>query len=436
MLPSRRLIIMVLAAAPMFLGGALVPPLTALGVIYLGVLVFWSAVDLLFLPRRRNIAVTRVVPERISVGVPTRVSIEVENRTRRRLLVAVSEALPEGLDADPPECEGEFGSRAEGALTYRLTAHRRGRFELPALDVRVLPFLGLFYRQFRDVACSEVHVFPNVRNVKRHELMLRRGHPYESGLARLRLAGRGTEFESLRLYMPGDEMGHIDWKATARRSALVVRNYEPERQQSVLVVLDVGRATAGEFEGLSRLDYLVNATLMLAHVALRQRDRFSLLAFSDRIEAYLPPVQQATSTERVARALYELQPRLVESDYGAACRFLAARHRRRSLICLMTDVIDRTASSVIIDYLARFARYHLPLAVTIRNPELHALAEQPLSSGPDPYAKAVAIDAVAAREEALTAMRHRGVDVLDVSPHALLPDLINRYVRIKSRGGL
>jgi len=275
-----------------------------------------------------------------------------------------------------------------------------------------------------------------VRNMKRYQLMLRRGLPYEPGAARVRKAGRGTQFESLRLYVPGDEMSCIDWKATAKRSRLVVRNYEPEREQSILVALDVGRATAGEFEGMSRLDYLINAALMLAYVALNQHDQFSLLAFSDRIESYLPPVHQAGSVERVARALYELQPRLVESDYAAACRFVAGRHRRRSLICLMTDVIDREASGIIIDYLAQFARYHLPLAITLSNPEVKAVADQPLGAEADPYAKAVALDVLAAREEALAAMRHRGVDVLDVGPHAVMPEVINRYLLIKSRGRL
>ena len=241
-----------------------------------------------------------------------------------------------------------------------------------------------------------------------------------------------THFESLRHYTQGDDMSRVEWKATAKRARLVVKNYEPERQQSVLVAIDVGRATAGEFEGISRLDYLVNAALMLAYVSLRQGDWFSLVAFSDRIESYLPPVRGIKSIDRVARALYELEPRLVEADYAAACRFLGLKNRKRSLICLMTDVIDREASSVILEYMARFARYHLPLAVTLANPELRRVAWQPLASEPDPFAKATALDVLQAREEALATMRRQGVGVLDVSPHSLSPDLINRYLSIKA----
>jgi uncharacterized protein (DUF58 family) len=255
---------------------------------------------------------------------------------------------------------------------------------------------------------------------------------YEQGLARLKRIGQGSEFESLRQYVTGDEMSRVDWKATAKRAKLIVKNYEPERQQSILVAIDVGRATAGEFGGLSRVDYLVNATLMLAYVALRQKDWFSMVAFSDGIESYLPPVNGLKNIDRVARSLFELQPRLVESDYGAACRFLGLKNRKRSLLCMMTDVVDRDASNVIIAYMARFARYHLPLAITLSNPEIRQVAEEPLARCQDPYSKAVALDTLAAREEALLSMRQKGISVLDVPPDRLTPELINRYTMIKS----
>ncbi len=227
-------------------------------------------------------------------------------------------------------------------------------------------------------------------------------------------------------------MSRIEWKATAKRAKLIVKNYEPERQQSILVAIDVGRATAGEFGGLSRVDYLVNATLMLAYVALRQKDWFSMVAFSDGIESYLPPVNGLKNIDRVARSLFELQPRLVESDYGAACRFLGLKNRKRSLLCMMTDVVDRDASSVVIAYMTRFARYHLPLAITLSNPEIRQVAEEPLTSCKDHYSKAAALDTLAERDKALLSMRQKGISVPDVPPDRLTPELINRYTLIKS----
>jgi uncharacterized protein (DUF58 family) len=360
------------------------------------------------------------------------VALEVSNLTRRRVEVRLAEDLPEHLESSPAEIARTLAPGERASLDYRIVAWKRGRYELSALDVRVLPLMGLFYRQFRLKLPAEVHVFPNLVNIKRYELLLRRGFTHEQGLARLSQIGQGWEFESLRHYSDGDDTSRIDWKSTAKRASLMVRNYQVERQQSVMVAIDVGRATAGEFEGLSRLDYLVNATLMLAYVSLRQGDWFSLVAFSDRIESYLPPIRRAASIDRVARALYQLEPRLVEADYATACRFIGLKNRKRGLICLMTDVIDRESSAVIIAYLARYARHHLPLAVTLANPEVTQAADEPLASRPDPWSKAVAIDVIAAREEALQEMRRQGVDVLDVPPHSLTPDLINRYLRIKA----
>jgi len=432
MLPSARLILMVAGAAPIFLAGALYEPAAAIGVLYVLLLGVYAAIDALLLPRRRHITVRRDVPRRISLGVPTCISFEIHNSTRREVQISLAENLPELVEADPPVSSALLSPGARGTVEYRLLARRRGRYTLLHTDVRILPRAGLFYRQFRLDLPDEFDVFPNLVNVERYELLLRRGLLHEHGLGRLRQIGQGSEFESLRHHSAGDDMSRVDWKATAKRARLIVRNYQPERRQSVLVAIDVGRATAGEFAGVSRLDYLVNATLMLAYVALRQGDWFSLTAFSDRIESYLPPVRRVQSLDRVARALYRLQPRLVEADYAAACRFLGLKHRKRSLVCLMTDVIDREASAVVIDYLAQFAKYHLPLVVALANPEIRELAELPLAASRDPYAKAVALDVSQARRQALMQMRRLGVSVLDIEPTALTAGLINRYLAIKA----
>lgn len=431
MLPSGRFILMVLGACPIFLAGAAYEGLAAVGILYLLLLAAYALADVCLLPRRNSIGIERRVPPRLSVGVPAEFSVTLRNLSRRTVQIAVAEVLPDGLDLHTAAPKVPLQHRQQTTLHYSLIARQRGRMDIGPIDVRILPAMGLFYRQFRLEVPAEVRVFPDLQNVKRYELLIRRGLLREAGPCAIRRVGQGGDFESLRSYVHGDEMSSVDWKTTARHGQLFVRNYQPLRQQSVLVALDVGRATAGEFEGLSRLDYLVNATLMLAYVCLRQGDLFSLAAFSDRIESYLPPVRRLESLDRVAQALYTLQPRLVESDYGAACRFLGLKNRKRSLICLMTDVIDRDASEVILAHMARFARRHLPLAVTLANPEINALAHQRLAGCNDPYGKAAALDVLIARNEALAQMRRTGVDVLDAEPRQLTPQLITRYLTIK-----
>ncbi len=432
MLPSPRFIVMVFLAAPLFLAGVFGDFFTAVGIVYLSFLAIYAILDLLLLPGHRSITVRRSVPERLSLSEPTFISYEIRNDTRRSVQIVIAEDLPENIDAQPSICKILIGPRMEAVATCKLTAHKRGQYQLSGLDIRVLPQMGLFYRQFRLVLPAEVKVFPNLLDLKRYDLLLRRGLAREVGLTRLRQIGQGSEFESLRLRDEGDDLSRVDWKATAHRGQIIVKNYQPERQQSVVVAIDLGRATAAEFDGLSRLDYFINATLMLAYSALRQGDWFSLIAFSDRIESYLPPLRGLANIDRVARGLFQLQPCLREADYAKACRYLLLKNRKRSLICCMTDVLDKEANAVIIGYLARFARYHLPLIVTLADPAIHRMAEEPLAYCSDPYQKAVAIDVLTTREEALLTMRRQGVSVLDVEPKALTPNLINRYIQIKS----
>ena len=432
MLPSARLIVMVMAAGPIFLAGAFFPPLVAAGTLYLLVLTLYVLADLAMLPGRKSIEIRRLVPERGSLSAPTRIVVEVRNLTRRPMTIQVVDDLPEPLEARDARAKGLFAPGAEGSLEYYLFSPRRGRFRIERLNVRLPPAMGLFFRQMSLPLPADVLVYPNLANLRCYDLMVRRGLLHEQGLAWVRRLGQGSRFESLRAYAPGDPLTTVEWKASAKRSRLVVKNYQPEREQSVMVALDVGRATAGEFGDLSRLDYFINATMVLAYVVLRQGDWFSLVAFSDRIESYLPPVRHVRNVERVAQALYRLEPRLVESDYAGACRFLGLKNRKRSLICLMTDIIGREANADIIAYMGRFARTHLPLVVTLTDTQVHALAESPLARSSDPYSQAVALDVLAARAEALQSMRRGGVGVLDARPDELNPDLINRYTWIKA----
>ena len=181
-------------------------------------------------------------------------------------------------------------------------------------------------------------------------------------------------FESLRDYVPGDDPADVAWKATARHGRLMTRNFETERSQNMLIVLDCGRLMLPQVDQLSRLDHAINASLLLSYVAMKQGDYIGLVAFSDRIESYVPPVKGRAALARMNEALYRLEARAARARLRPVCKFLALRHRKRSLIVILTDVIDKDASSMLLAYTARFARYHLPLCVTLRNLQVEGMA--------------------------------------------------------------
>ena len=430
LLPTPRLVGLLLFAAPVFALEPLWSPALGLASTYLLGLGFAVLVDALSLRSRTRVSLERSLPHRIGQHAAAMVGYRLTNETRSSLLVQIAERLPEYVEGDRTRHAVRLEGGQSRRLEDRIVAQRRGVFEFERVDVRVTPVWGLLARQTLVELPAQLRVLPNLTALTRCELELRRGLR-DVGLSRIRHRGQGSEFESLRQYVPGDDFSQIEWKATARRGVLVTRNLEAERRQSVIVALDVGRSTAGEIHGKSRLDTFVDATLLLAYVTLRQGDWFSLVAFSGRIERYLPPLRGLQNIGRVADALCPLDTRLEEPDYGAACRFLGLRNRKRSLMVLMTDVIDEDANDVMMAYMARYARYHLPLVATLTDTELLEMAVSPLGPDADPYVKAVALDTIAARERALRAMRHRGVGVLDVEPQNMTPALLQRYLQLK-----
>src|SRR2546425_377766 len=231
----------------------------------------------------------------------------------------------------------------------------------------------------------------------------------------------------------GDNTRHIDWKATARRRKVITRQYEAERRQQVLLVLDTGRLLTAEIAGASRLEYVVQAALELAYAAAQQDDNVGVMAFADGVQHYVTPQRGRLGLKRVLDVLAVVEPKLVEPDYPGAFRYLAARSRKRALTVLFTDVIDRFASDALVANVASLRPRHLPLAVTLRNPELDAVAALRPADAHDAFRKAAAEELLRARDEALGHMRRAGVLVLDVPPGRAAQAVVGRYLELKRR---
>ena len=259
----------------------------------------------------------------------------------------------------------------------------------------------------------------------------------EAGMRPIRQLGEGRLFESLREWVPGDDLRHIDWKATARRNKVITRQYEAERRQQVLLMLDTGRLmTAQIASGVSRLDFAVQAALELAYAAAQHDDNIGIMAFADGVQHFVAPQRGRTGVRRVLDVLAVLEPKVVEPDYPGAFRYLAARNRKRALTVLFTDVIDRFASDALVANVATLRPRHLPLAVTLRNSELDAVATLRPETTRDAFRKAAAEELLHAREEALGHMRRAGVLVIDVTPERAAQAVVAKYLDLKRRGTL
>jgi uncharacterized protein (DUF58 family) len=346
--------------------------------------------------------------------------------------VRLTDDLPECLARQGPErMEVVVDPGAPAVITYGIRAVARGPASLGDVHVRVLGPLGLAWRQQRVREHQPVRIPPAVPEASRARLTGLRRRLREVGLRNTRQRGEGRAFESLRPYIRGDDPRAIDWKATARHGETLVRQYEAERSQHVVVALDLGRGmleTVGEHD---RLDLAMGAALLLADVARAHGDRVGALLFADRVQQFLPP--RPLSASRLADVLASAAPRMVEPNYPLAFATLLRQVRRRALVVLFTDVVDPMVSSALLEQVARSRDRHLVLTVALRNPELSALAERPADSLEGAYRRAAAEHMLQARSVALRAMRRTGALVIEPDPSELVTEVVNRYLDVKYR---
>jgi len=438
-LPSRRWYLIAVGLGVLAPLAILVPAASAL---LLGANILWVVAFLVDAWRVGELElgrfpVSREAPPAFSAGRPLPVVYRWKNPLTRPLVLRVREEVPAPLEAISG-LERRLTLPAGGALAEEVlyAPVRRGKAAAGRLHLRLLGPLGLAWRQGKRSLPWQVVVYPSLRSAALRALPGQAQRRREAGFRNLRRVGEGRMFESLREWVPGEETRSIDWKATARRGKLMARQYEDERRQHVMIVLDAGRLLTAEIEGRARLEAAIDAALELAHAAVAHDDNVGLLVFADTVLAYVPPGRGRRALRLVLDALAGVEGRLVEPDYPAAFAYLAARIRKRAFTVLLTDVIDRTASDAFVAQASTLRPRHLPLAVTLRDPGLARLAtDRPADLGAA-FERAAAEELLEAREEALGELRARGVLVLDVPPEGAARAVVEQYERLKRRAAI
>ncbi len=432
-IPSRKFLFLIaLGLVPAALG-TFVPGLFSLALAYFVICCAFLAGTYLVGLRPEEVTITRSVPSRLSLGEREKVELRVRNFGRAPARILVTDTVPQAFEAEGLPAEVLVGAKEEATLTYYVTPGARGRFQFGDLYARVEQAPGLAVRQLSLSAPEEVRIYPDLREVTRYELMARRSRLGEFGIHRSRMVGRGTEFERIRDYTPDDEYRQIDWKATARRHRPMTRVYEVEKSQNVFLVLDAGRMMAGRVGKLAKLDYAVNAALMLAHVALKAGDRVGLMIVSDSVDAYLPLGKSPGHFKQCLELLYGVEARLCHVDYRGALEQIAQRCKRRSLVVFFTDLVDEDTSADLVTYLRLLRPVHLPLCVTLQDEQVLATSRRPSEMAEQMYERTVAIDLLNERRRILDSLHKLGAVVLDTSPDELSMNLVNRYLELKYR---
>jgi uncharacterized protein (DUF58 family) len=450
MTPTWRLFALLLLAAPFAaLGGAFV----VLAVVILAMTMLAAAVDWWLAGDGGSIGVDRrLTSDKLSLGAWNPVELHLDNPTARSQRISLREQPPPLFEVDHPALifEARMSARASEVVRYHVRPPRRGDARFGSVYVRVDGPFRLLRRAFRKPGTERaVRVYPNLRELRRYDLLVRRGLEAQAAGRPVRVAGASTEFERIRDYLPDDEFRRINWKATARRGQPLVNQFEAERSQNLVLLLDAGRSMAaladppledadGDIPGgarsLTKLDRALNTALLLAHVASQRGDRVALLAYADDVRAFVPPRRGRQALLTTVQMLYNLRAEPVEPDHGRAFAFLAQRNLRRSLIVLFTDLADRESSSALAAHVLRAARQHLVVCVTLSDPNLRRPAVSRPRDARGLYEKMVAQQLLDDRAAVLSNFAAHGILTVDTDAESLNPRLIAAYLELKQRG--
>ena len=390
-------------------------------------------IDLFSLPKKQSFVVNRQAGRIASLRQAHPITLSVANVSSRDHQIWVRDAVPVELHPQPEGFELKLRARSRSTVHYDLRATRRGAFTLQAVYLRVRSRWGFWQRFLKYPLETLIHVYPDMKQLSEYAVLARTNRLSLVGVRRTRKVGQDNEFERLRDYTRDDNFKHIAWRSTARRGKLTVKDFQANQSQRLIFLVDCGRMMTAQAAGLSLLDHALNAMLMLSYVALRQGDSVGLMCFSDEVHGYVPPRGGMAQMNQLLHASFDRFPKLVESRYDEAFLYLSSKSRKRSLVILITNVIDEVNAAQIQQYLSSMVGRHLALGVLLRDRQLFDAADQPEPTGAELFEAAAAADILSWRHQVLVDLHSRGVMSLDVFPEELTAPLVNQYLDIKAR---
>ena len=430
--PSSRLLWAALVLAALAIGVSIFPeyqpPWTAIGAGF----ALLALLDLYAGLKTPAPALARRVPGSLALGVRSEVRLRVANAAALRVRMDLHDHHPPSVEAEglPRRLSLKRGEWSEVAYQVRPVA--RGEAQFQAAEARLFSPLGLWQVSRRSGAQTPVRVYPNFRALAKYTLLATDNRLSQIGVLQVRKRGEGMEFHQLREYRQGDAQRAIDWKATARTQRLIAREYEEEKDQRVLLVIDCGRRMASKDDDLSHFDHALNASLLLAHVALRQGDAVGMMTMGG-VSRYSEPRKSVAAVHAILNRVYDIEPTLAVPDYHLAARDVMKNLRRRSLVILLTNLRDED-DETLLPALKLLRTRHLVVLASLRE----AIISRARSARVDSFDRAVthaaAAEYLAARERAFRRIGAAGAVCLDVEPERLAISLVNRYLELK-RGG-
>ena len=439
-----------LTARPFYaLGGLVVvflaayawPPLLWVGRAGVAVLaVLLTADGVLLWGTRDGLSAARDVPDKLSLGDDNPVRLTVTSRYPFRARVTVLDEAPVQFQKRDAGTTVEIAPGGETQTGYTVRPTERGAYGFGTVNLYAATPLGLVLRRVRAGTDQEARVYPSILQMQRYAFLATSDRLQEAGVKRVRRLGHTMEFDQIRAYVPGDDRRAVNWKATARRGGagptaqLYVNTYEEERAQPVVAALDMGRAMASPFDGLTLLDHAINASLVLLNTALLKHDRAGLVTFDHAVRTVLPPRRGPAVLPGLLEALYRQEPGFRDPTFEGLYATLRGGLRHRALVLLFTNFDTRAGLERQLPYLRRIARLHRLVVVVFENTGIRDLLSARSERLEDVYVKASAEGLALEKREIVRTLERHGIGALLTRPETLTVDAVNRYLQLKARG--
>lgn len=401
----------------------------------LAVLSGLAVIDLFFLyGQSGGVTARRVVPDRLSNGDENPIRIHLRNAYPFAVQCGVLDEQPTQLQARDTETRVTIPAGQTRTLRYTVRPTRRGEHTFGAVNVYATGPLGLVERRFRHEDEGSVPVYPSFLQMRAYELMAASNRLEEMGVKPVRQLGHTMEFDHVREYVVGDDRRAINWKATAGRRDLMVNEYRDERAQPVYCLVNAGRMMELPFDGMTLLDYSINASLALARIAMTKQDRAGLVTFADQIGPVLPAQRSDSHIRSFQEHLYRIDTTFREADYARLATYVRTHLRRRGLLVVFTNFMTRASLERQLPYLRALKRRHTVVIVFFENPKLTDQARAQAETVEDIYVKTMAERFVLEKEEVVRTLRQNGCYAVHTPPKHLSTQTLNQYLELKARG--
>lgn len=349
-------------------------------------------------------------------------------------MVEVIDEIPHQFQNRDIQFNARLGSREEKIIQYHLRPVKRGVYHFGAVNVYCYTKVGLISRRYRFSQDIKVPVYPSYLQLRKYELQAISNQLVDYGIKKIRKIGHNMEFEQIKDYVAGDDFRTINWKATARRSSLMVNNYQEERSQQVYCIIDKGRVMKMPFEGLTLLDWSINASLVISNIAIKKDDKAGLITFQHKIGTLLPASRRSNQMHFLLENLFNQKTAYKESDYSSLYATVKRKVNQRSLLLLFTNFESVSSMERQLPYFQRMAKDHVLVTIFFENTELEKFTMGRAEDIQTVYQKIIAEKLVYEKKLIVKELNRHGIHTILTTPENLTVNTINKYLEIKSRG--